>query len=91
MLTTIYLLIGFFLAAGVTTGLIMYSSYVRPRVWSGGTEVSNQAYTFYALGAGFLTWFLWLPAIMFGIFALVWAIIFRTLRTRVRIDTSHKG
>lgn len=86
MLFSLYLLIGYFFAAGVFTGPLFFREKLALTKWSAYT-IFNARYAWTMLFVALVVWALWLPVVLFAIFASTWILIFGAIKTRVYIKT----
>lgn len=86
MLFSIYLLIGYFFAAGAFFAPIHFREHLTSTKWA-AYAVFNAQYAWTMLFVGLVVWVLWLPVVLFAIFALSWALIFSAIKTRIHIKS----
>ncbi len=85
MFWIVYYSLGFFLASGAVTAMLIYSDVAKSRL--GWKNDGNIAWAWYAIAVGGFVTLLWFPTLMFLLFASFWMVTLRYARKYVHIDT----
>jgi hypothetical protein len=86
MLTALYILVGYFFAAGFVISPLVFREQIASTKWAAYT-ILNARFFWTMLPVGLVVWILWLPLVLFAIFAFTWIVIFQQIKTRVRIKS----
>lgn len=86
MLFSLYLLIGYFFAAGAFCGPLFFREQLASTRWA-AYSIFNAKYAWTMLFVALVVWVLWLPLVMFVIFAATWVLIFGALKTRIHFKS----
>lgn len=87
MFTALYILIGYFFAAGFVISPLVFREQIASTKWA-AYSIINARFFWVMLPLGVVVWMLWLPLVLFAIFAATWIVIFQQIKTRVRIKSS---
>lgn len=83
MFWPIYYTIGFFLAAGAVTALLLHTPWVSKKLgWEGPTR---QTWVWLTIGVGAFVTLFWFPTVMFLAFVGFWLIVLRYIRKYVTV------
>lgn len=86
MLTALYILIGYFFAAGFIIAPLVFREQLASTRWA-AYSIINARFFWTMLPVAVVVWMLWLPLLAFAIFAGTWIVIFNQIKTRIRIRT----
>lgn len=87
MLTALYILIGYFFAAGFIIAPLAFREQLASSRWA-AYSIINARFFWTMLPVALVVWALWLPLLAFAVFAGAWIGIFHQIKTRIRIRSN---
>lgn len=87
MLTALYILVGYFFAAGFIIAPLAFREQLASTRWAAYTII-NAKFFWSMLPAACVVWMLWLPLLAFAVFAGAWIAIYGVVKTRIRIRST---
>ncbi|USN15386.1 hypothetical protein KIKIMORA_02400 [Brevundimonas phage vB_BpoS-Kikimora] len=89
MLHALYILIGYFFAAGFMIAPFVFREQLTTTRWAAYT-IYNAKFFWVMLPCAVVVWVLWLPLLLFAVFAGSWLIIFSQIKTRIRFRSDEE-
>ncbi|USN14818.1 hypothetical protein PAPPERLAPAPP_04490 [Brevundimonas phage vB_BpoS-Papperlapapp] len=87
MLTALYILVGYFFAAGFIIAPLVFREQLASTRWA-AYSIINAKFFWTMLPVALVVWMLWLPLLAFAVFAGAWIGIFNQIKTRIRIRSN---